>query len=394
MMKQSAFRFVDEHHEEMLNEWQELVQIDSGTLNKAGVDSVGARIRQFLEAERATIRTIEFEAVGNLLIGEIGKERPRPGVVLMGHMDTVFKAGTTLERPFTIRQGNAYGPGALDMKGGIVTILYAIKALNAAGYDTRPIKILLAGDEENGHKKSNAANCLIDEAKGHAAAFNCETGYVDNGIVVGRKGMASITIEVKGVAAHAGNDPENGRNAIVELATKIVPIQNLTNRESGVLVNVGVIQGGTVENAVPDFAKMIVDVRYSELEQIKDILRKIEEIGAQTYIQGTTTTVSLALGIAPMKTDDGVMELFSVVKKTYEENGWGTPYPKTVGGGADSAYSVMAGVPTVCAMGVKGGRNHSPDEFAVVESLFERTKLLVGCILNLDECLSTNQAKS
>lgn len=383
--KDIAFRYIEAHREEMLSLWQDLVQIDSGTANKAGVDRVGARIRQVMEGERAAIRTVGFEDVGDLVIGEIGQDRPMPAVVFMGHMDTVFKDGTAAQRPFTIRDGRAYGPGALDMKGGIVAFLFAAKALNAAGYDRRPIKLVLSGDEENGHKKSSAGQCIIDETKGCAAVFNCDTGYVDDAIVVGRKGTASITVEVKGVAAHAGNDPENGRNAIVELATKIVPIHALTDRERGILVNVGVVQGGTVENAVPDFAKVIIDVRYSELDQINEIKQKIDEIAAKTFIEGTSTSVSMVLGIPPMKTDEGVMRLFSIVQQTYAENGWGTPYSKVVGGGSDAAYPLIGGTPTICALGIKGGRNHSPEEFAVVETLFERAKLLVACVLNFDK---------
>lgn len=382
--KHLAFTYIDEHRDEMLSLWRDLVEIDSGTANKAGVDRVGARIRKVLEDEKAAIRSIEFDKVGNIVIGEIGPERPASSVVFMGHMDTVFKDGTAAQRPFTIRDGKAYGPGALDMKGGIVAFLFAVKALNAAAYSRRPIKVILSGDEENGHKFSDAAQHLIDESRGCAAVFNCDTGYVDNGIVIGRKGTASITVEVKGVAAHAGNDPENGRNAIVELATKIVPIRNLTDLENGVLVNVGVIQGGSVENAVPDFARIVIDVRYSALDQINEIKRKIDAIAAETFIDGTTTTVSMILGIPPMKTDDGVMKLFELVKASCEENGWGTPYPKVVGGGSDAAYPLIAGTPTICALGIKGGRNHSPEEFAVVDALFERAKLLAACVLKLD----------
>jgi len=270
------------------------------------------------------------------------------------------------------------------MKGGIVAAIYAVKALNSAGYDSRPLKMILAGDEEIAHVNSNAAEIFMAEAKGALAAFNCETGFVDDAIVVGRKGTAVFELEVKGVAVHAGNEPENGRSAILEIAHKVIDIQKLTDWDKGTTFNVGVIQGGTVPNAVPGYAKIIVDVRYLEPALLPDIRSQLEEAAARTYVQDTTTTLTEIPGIAPMKTTEGVKELFAIVKKTYEENGWGSPYGKLVGGGSDSAYSVLAGVPTVCAMGVKGGRNHSPEEFAIVETLFERAKLLAACTLNLD----------
>ena len=383
-MKKKIFDFIDAHRDEMLDFWREMVNMESGSQDKAGIDAVAARFQQVLSGAGASVRIVEMEKAGNMLVGELGAERAIPPVLFMGHMDTVFSKGTVEKRPFTIKDGKAYGPGVLDMKGGIVAAIYAIKALNAAGYERRPLKMILAGDEEVAHVNSNAADIFMSEAKGAVAAFNCETGFVDDAIVVGRKGTAVFELEVKGVAVHAGNEPENGRSAILEIAHKVIDIQNLTNWDTGTTFNVGVIQGGTVPNAVPGYAKIVVDIRYLDPESLPDIRRQIEEVAAKTYVQGTSTTVVQVPGIAPMKTTDGVRELFAIVKKTYEENGWGEPYGKLVGGGSDSAYSVIAGVPTVCAMGVKGGRNHSPEEFAIVDSLFERAKLLAACTLNLD----------
>ena len=383
-MQQKISDFIDGHREEMLSLWQELVNMESGSGNKAGIDAVSSRLQQVLDGEGAITRVAEMAKAGNMLIGEVGAGRGKPAVLFMGHMDTVFSLGTVAKRPFTIKEGTAYGPGALDMKGGIVAFLYAIKALNAAGYETRPLKVLLAGDEEIAHANSNAADVFMTEARGAVAAFNCETGFVDDAIVTGRKGSALFSLEVKGVAVHAGNEPENGRSAILEIAHKIIDIQNLTNWETGTTFNVGTIEGGTVPNAVPGHAKIVIDIRYLDPALKPDIQCQMEAIAAKTYVQGTTTTLTQAPGIPPMQTTDGGKKLFELVKKTYAELGIGTPYRKLVGGGSDSAYSVIAGVPTVCAMGVKGGRNHSPEEFAVVETLFERAKLLAACTINID----------
>lgn len=382
--KQAIFQFVDEHREEMVSLWQELVNMESGSANKAGIDAVAGRIAQVLGSAGADARIVEMEQAGNMMIGEIGAGRALPKVLFMGHMDTVFSLGTVEKRPFTIREGKAYGPGVLDMKGGIVAALYAMKALQSVGYEKRPLKMILAGDEEVAHVHSNAAEVFMTEAKGAVAAFNVETGFEDDAIVVGRKGTAVFELEVKGVAVHAGNEPQNGRSAILELSHKVIDIQNLTDWEKGTTFNVGVFQGGTVPNAVPGQAKIIVDVRYMDPAYLPGIKKQLEEVAARVYVPDTTTTVVEVPGISPMKTTPEVEKLFDIVKKTYQENGWGNPYSKLVGGGSDSAYSVMAGVPTVCAMGVKGGRNHSPEEFAVVETLFERAKLLAACTLNLD----------
>lgn len=382
--KQTAFEFVDEHRDEMVSLWREIVTMESGPHEKPGIDAVAARFKQVLDEEGAASRVVEFEKAGSMLIAEFGAKRSNPGVIFMGHMDTACPAGAIAQRPFTIKDGIAYGPGVLDMKGGIVAFLYAIKALNSVGYDTRPIKVILAGDEEVLHANSTAPDVFIEESKGYVAAFNTETGFVDDGIVVGRKGVARLMLEVKGVAAHAGNDPETGRSAILEIAHKIINVQNLTDWVKGISFNVGVIQGGTTSTSVPDYAKIFIDVRYKDPEDLPGIIKQVEVIASITYVEGTTTTIAFMDGIKPMKTTEGVKQLFELVKKAYEENGFGTPYAKYVGGGSDSAYTVLAGVPTVCAMGVKGGRNHSPEEYAIVESLFERAKLLVACVLKLD----------
>jgi glutamate carboxypeptidase len=383
-MKQKSFQFIDAHREAMVAIWQELVNMESGSGYKAGIDAVAARLQQELEGEGAATKIVAMEKAGNMIIGEVGSGRAKSTVLFMGHMDTVFPVGTVAKRPFTIKDGKAYGPGVLDMKGGIVAFLYAIKALNAAKYNTRPLKVVLAGDEEVAHVNSNAADVFMQEANGAVAAFNCETGFEDDAIVTGRKGTVNFTMEVQGVAVHAGNEPENGRSAILEIAHKVIDIQNLTNWENGTTFNVGVIEGGTVPNAVPGHAKIVVDIRYQDPALLPDIKRQAEEVAAKTYVQDTKTTVVHTQGIAPMQTTDGVRSLFEVVKRTYAEFGLGTPYSQYVGGGSDSAYSVIAGVPTVCAMGVKGGRNHSPEEFAIVDTLFERAKLLAACVINLD----------
>ncbi len=385
MQTQQAFAFVDHHRKDMLKLWQELVSQESGNGYKAGIDALQIKIKNILEGEGANVRLFEYEKAGNMLIAELDGDQSKAPVIFLGHIDTVFKTGTIDQRPFTIIDGKAYGPGVLDMKGGVVAFIYAITALRAAGFSERPIKVLLAGDEENGHLNSNAAEVFVQEAAGAIAAFNCETGFTDDAIVVGRKGVAGFILETFGVAAHVGNDPENGRSAIVEMAHKLLEIEKLTDWQTGTSFNVGVIEGGTVPNATPDYAKISIDVRFSSEGAVKIVRKQLEEIAGRTYVEGTKTKLIPGICFKPMQTTEGVKKLFSLVKKTAMENNLGTLYEKKVGGGSDSAYTVIAGVPTVCAMGVKGGRNHSAEEYAVVDTLFERAKLLAAVVLKLNE---------
>ena len=212
--------YIDSHRDEMLALWEQIVSIESGTGDKEGVDRVGAVLDTALKSAGVETSLIRMEHYGNLLTGVFGKENPGQPIVLIGHMDTVFAKGTLAKNPFRIDEnGQAHGPGILDMKAGLVIAVYVLKALHEYGYDKRPIRVVFAGDEENGHRQTNAEDEIRRLCAGCAAAFNFETGFLDDGLVVGRKGSCRVTLTVHGVAAHAGNDPQRGRNAILEMAS-------------------------------------------------------------------------------------------------------------------------------------------------------------------------------
>ena len=277
IVKTSAY--IDRHRDEMLSLWEKIVSIESGTPDKEGVDRVGAVLKDELESAGVETAVIPMERFGNLLTGVWNKEAAGQPIVLIGHMDTVFAKGTLEKNPFRIDEnGNAHGPGVLDMKAGLVIVVYVLKALHEYGYGKRPIRVVFAGDEENGHRQTNAESEIRKLCAGCAAAFNFETGFIDDGLVVGRKGSCRVTLTVHGVAAHAGNDPQRGRNAILEMAHKIIEIQKLHDFEHGLFVNVGVIQGGTVANAVAASCEVGIDIRYDSFERLEETLQAIKKI--------------------------------------------------------------------------------------------------------------------
>ena len=280
-MKIKAFAFIENHREEMISLWEELVGMESDSKNKTGVDRVAARLKEFAELDGADARIVEYENAGNLLMATYGSGRKKSPIAFLGHMDTVFPPGTIDQRPFTIKDGKAYGPGVLDMKGGIVVELYAIKALQAAGYDLRPLKLILAGDEEIAHIHSNAAEVFQQETAGCAAAFNCETGFADDRVVVGRKGGATFVMEAHGVAAHTGNNPKDGRSAILEMAKKVSDVHKLTDWDEGTTFSVGTFHGGTVSNSTPDYARMEIDVRCTKASAAKKFTEQLQAIAAK-----------------------------------------------------------------------------------------------------------------
>ncbi len=383
-MKEKAFAYIDAHRDGMMKMWEELVMIDSGSGNKKGVDTAIARVAGILEEMGGKTRIIGHENAGNMLVSEFGDCATRPFVIFTGHLDTVFdNPETTKERPFTIKDGKAYGPGVLDMKGGVTIAIHALQALLDAGYDKYPVKVILAGDEEVGHKHSDFADKMMAEAKGAIATFNFETGFMDDSLVLERKGVYCFAMEAFGRGAHVGNAPEEGRSAIKELAYKILDIEALTDWSRGLNLNVGVIEGGTVHNSAPAYAKMIVDMRFTDPAMLEEMKAKFQEINDRVYIDGVTCKMTPVSLMQPMVRLDSSMKLFELVKKVYGEEGFGTPKAITVGGGSDSAYTTIMGVPTVCSMGVKGGRNHTVEEFADVESLFTRAKLITAVMMAL-----------
>lgn len=382
-----ALECIDNDRDSILKLWEQIVNIDSGSSYKEGIDSIAELLKKLYEEIGFDTRIVENANAGNTLIGETRYIRKKKGILFIGHMDTVFKENTAEERRFKIVDGKAYGPGVLDMKGGLVIAYFAAKALKEAGYVDRPIKIIFSGDEETGHKDSDKGQIFVDESKGYAAAFDFETGYLDNGIVVERKGSANYILEMHGVSAHAGNEPENGRNAILEAAYKIIDIQGLTNIKEGTTYNVGVMQGGTVPNAVPDYASLEIDVRFTDLSKSEEVNENLQLIANKVYIDGVKSKLSGEVLFKPMIPTEGVMKLFEHYKKNAKLMGYGIPYPKKSGGGSDAAYTVIAGVPSICAVGVMGEWNHSPKEVADVESIFERAKLLVASVITLDKDL-------
>lgn len=378
----TLFSKIEAEKPAMMETWRFLVDRDCGPDNKSGVDQVGRDVQAFLEPLGCKVRFHEYEHAGNMLVAEYG-DMTKPFIILTGHMDTVFAKGTAAARPFKVDNGIVTGPGVLDMKGGITILLHVVKLLTEVGYDRYPIKIILAGDEETGHMKSNGGKDYVEEAKGAVMGFNLETGFVDNGIVLARKGVAQFMMEIDGVGAHAGNNPEDGRSAVEELCHKVLDVQALTDWDEGTTVNTGVIEGGTVANAVPEHAWCKIDVRFKKQEGVARVEKALEDIAKKVYVKDTRTTVRCLVKVAAMAELPGSKALFEKAEAIAEENGLPKMKPIMVGGGSDSAYLTMAGVPTLCALGVRGQYNHTVREYAEEDSLTERAKLLAALLMKL-----------
>lgn len=381
--RDKAYQWIDEHKDEMVFLWKEMVTIDSGIGVRDGGMAMGNLCAGILEELGFSIRRVSYEKCGDTIIGERG-DMTKPFTILMGHMDTVFFKGEPEKRPFTIKDGKAYGPGVLDMKGGVTILLSTLKALHEAGFEDFPCKVILDADEEPAHVFSNAPEVIQKEAEGAKCAFNFETGFTDHSLVVQRKGCWRFFIETFGRGCHVGNDPENGRSAILEMAHKIIEIEKLTDYSKQYNVNVGTIEGGTVANAAPAYCKVECDFRYTHPEDLPVLRRKVDEVCSRQYVPDTTTKVSDSVGFATMTRLPGNLELLKIAQEVAEESGFPKPEARLCGGGSDAAYTTAMGVPTLCAVGVEGARNHTVEEWADVDSLFRRAKQMAGILLKVN----------
>lgn len=379
-----ADEYLRTHESEMLALWRRLVETESGTMDKEGCDAIGRLLEKELRDSGAETEIVPMETKGNFLRAVWGETTAKAPILFCGHMDTVFPKGTLEKNPFRIENGIAHGPGCLDMKAGLVIAVFVLRALRAAGYHDRAIRVAFPADEEGGHRYSTAKEEILRSAAGCAAAFNFETGYPDDGLVVGRKGSFRAVFEVSGVAAHSGNAPEKGRSAILQAAHQVIELQKLNDLEHGTSVNVGVIRGGTTVNAVPDFCTLDIDVRFTKEENLRKTQDAMQRIADTVFVPGTSTKL-ISKGVNQvMEPNDAIMGLFEHIRRTAEETGYGAVKPIRVGGWSDACLIASLGVPVVCAMGVKGENNHSPMEYAIVDSLLSRARLAAAAVITLE----------
>ncbi|MCB7320420.1 M20 family metallopeptidase [Lacrimispora sp. 210928-DFI.3.58] len=378
-------QYIEAHREDMIRFWEKLVNMQGSSREKEKVNRVMDFLKESFEAEGLACRLEDSQGNANVLIVVDGPDRPGRPVILSGHADTVFPEGSYPEDPFRIEDGKAYGPGVIDMKGGITIMLYAVKALHYLGYGERPVKIILVGDEEIGHTGSISSRILMEEAKGGLCAFNMEIGRPDNCLTTGRKGGVDCHVTVHGVGGHVGNDFLKGRNAIAEMAYKIPLLQNLTRYEEGVVVSVDVIHGGTVSNVVPDLCEAELDIRYNRVSDMDPICQKVREVCSRTFIEGTRTEVEFLSPMPAFEETEANHRLLDYVNGVLTKNGFPPFGSIFVGGNSDASFLAAAGVPTVCSFGVVGTGAHTKEECAVVDSLFERTKMVTAAIMEIND---------
>jgi glutamate carboxypeptidase len=373
----------------MLDALQAMVNTDGGSYDKAGVDAVGAIVKEFCEGHGLTVETVRGEKFGDCIraiLPHEGAARARgnhaQNIVLMGHRDTVFPKGEPERRPFTIRDGRAYGPGVADMKAGLVMNMFVLAAFKKFGGAPGPVVGLFTGDEEIGSPEGRAV--IEEEARGARVVFNSEPGRPSGGVVTGRKGGVFSVFEIEGKAAHSGGNFTAGISAIGELAHKIVAIHALTDLERGITLNVGLVSGGQSVNTVAPSAVGQIDLRYVNPADRDEIVAKLHEIVATSYVPGTKAKLTIKGEFLPLTQDAAAAKLFELYKGAAADAGLAVK-GEFSGGCADSGFTAAQGAPTICAVGPVGGLAHSPEEYLEVASLVPRAQALARSVFRLEQ---------
>ena len=363
----------------MLSLLEEIVNIDGGSYDKAGVDAVGARLRKFLEEQNIACETIENEKFGDALRATVGGPS-NSAIMLLGHRDTVFPKGDPTRRPFKIENGKAYGPGVADMKAGLVMNAFVLAAFQKFGGSPAPLVGLFTSDEEIG---SPACRPIIEaEARRARAVFNSEPGRPSGNVVTGRKGGVFMKMEIAGKAAHSGGNFSEGISAIEELARKITALHAITDLTKGTTLNVGLVSGGQTVNTVAPWARCEIDLRYVTPPDRDAAMAKIERIVAASNVPGTSANLEIAGEFKPLVEGPENKRLFDHYAGCARDLDL-TVEGEFTGGCADSGFTAGVGTPTVCAVGPVGGKAHTPEEYLVVDSLVPRAQTLALAVARL-----------
>ncbi|MFL1553079.1 M20/M25/M40 family metallo-hydrolase [Pseudomonas sp. D47] len=373
----------EQYKAEALKLLERLVNIDSGSGYEPGLTQVRNIAVDELKQLGFSIELVPDKAANNSHVIATLKGNGKAKILLMAHMDTVFKEGSAAARPFHIKDGRAYGPGVMDDKGGIVAGIYALKVLKNQGFkDYAQITFLLDASEETG---SEAASELIrNTAKANDVTLNLEPGRPADGLVVWRKGSATAVVEVKGKAAHAGVAPELGRNAAMEAAHQILQLGKLGDEEKKTTINFTVINAGDRKNVIPDQATAMADVRAALPEEFDRIEKDLARVSANKLIPDTEVKTSLRRGLPPMPQTPESDKLVAIAQGIYGELGR-TLTIEGSGGAADASLSAGVGTPTLDGFGIVGGNIHTPEEYAEVESVAPRIYLLSRMIMELSK---------
>lgn len=361
----------------MLERIRELVELNSHTANKPGGDRVADVLEREARALGLTVRRVPSAAYADHLVlaTPLAEGSSEGAVVLVGHHDTVFPPGSF--EGFSSDGALARGPGVLDMKGGIVVMLEALRALGEAGELERTrVRIVLVGDEEIGSPEGRAV--IQEHARGARAALVFEAGRAKDRIITSRKGSGSAKVVAKGRAAHAANNHKEGVNAIWAIARFVDIAQRLTDYARGVTVNVGTIAGGEAKNTVPDRCECAVDFRFERMPDADDTFSRLHDAAKAAMVDVPGATIEITGGPArfPLERTEANAAIFQAYAAHAIAVGLGGEEAALIAGGSDASSTSAIGIPSIDGLGPRGSGFHTKEELIEIDSLEPKVEAL------------------
>jgi len=380
-----ALAYLTPRREEMAELLHALVEINSHTENIAGVQAVGQRLADGLGEVGALSVALRRHDPADRFAPHLVATTAAPGArtLLIGHLDTVFPPGAF--EGYRSDGTHAFGPGVLDMKGGLVVAVFALRALEAAGaLAALPLALIAVSDEEVGSPTSQPLLRALAAAPGATRALVLESGRPGDLVVTRRKGTGSVTATARGRAAHAGNAHAEGKNAIWALARFVDAAQKLTDYKLGITVNVGRIEGGQGKNTVPDHALALVDFRFVTNQDAQATLEALHAAAAAAAASVPGTSIDVegrVLRAALERTEPGVA-LYRAYAACARAAGLGDGEAPLQGGGSDANTVSAVGVPAIDGLGPRGTGYHTRDEQIELETLVPKAEALVRFLLS------------
>lgn len=369
----------------MLAEIERLCMVNSFTDNVPGGRRVGELLAELCAPiPHLWVRRVESESgrfAPHWLFGTKAAEASAEGAVaIVGHLDTVFPPGTF--EGFRYDGAIARGPGVLDMKGGLVVAIEALRALDRAGQlEGRKVVLAIVSDEEVGSPEGRPL--LQRELAGASCALVLEAGRKGDAIITSRKGTAGVAARAHGKAAHAGNAHKEGANAIWALARFVDLAQGLTDYERGVTINVGKVSGGQGKNTVPDAAEALLDFRFittADGEATMDALRAAAQRAAGS-VPGTHIDIEGGIARTPLERTGSNVALFKEYAECAKAAGLGHGEAALVGGGSDASSTSAIGVPSIDGLGPRGTGFHTKEELIEAATLVPKAEAIARFLL-------------
>jgi glutamate carboxypeptidase len=355
-----------------------LVNYETPTRSKPDVDQLGQYLRgQFESLGASSITPFPQTEAGDILLAKWHEDAPGLPILFLMHIDTVWPLGTLAERPVTIDdEGRLFGPGAVDMKAGITIVLTALRGLaELRQMPQRPIWVLMTTDEEMGSIHSE--KMIVETAKQCGLVLVMEPATPEGALKTARKGVANYHITVEGRASHAGNAPEQGINAIVEMAQQIMVLNAMNDLKHGTSVSVTTVQGGITTNVIPAHAEVTVDVRTLTARAFEAVNEQIT--GLTPHVPGAKVHVHLHHARGPMERDARMAAAFAQAQTIGKALSL-TLREETVGGGSDGNLTAYEGITTLDGLGPQGDGLHAVHEHVIINSLAQRATLIAGIL--------------